>query len=343
MTAEEGAAPPREQGWSGPIVAVILLLIVPTVSLIRIVVPIENALLLLAPVTAACAVAGWKAGGRFPLALLWSAFAVWVVWSASGAPGSYLDLIRGWSVLLALSFGAALALPAVEGFLAKGLLALGVALLAGTAVLLMVPGGPGGAVDLVTAEIGRRAIVATREWQQMTSTPEWLEMVRQSPSWGRYSEGVDRQLIELPAPALRLYPALFALQSLAVMALGWAVYHRVGRTRLGPPLAKLRDLRFNDALVWGVVAGLVLVAVPASGAASVVGINLLVFFGVLYALRGMGVIIWFLAPGRAMTVAFAIFTVIFWPVVGMVAAGLGLGDTWFDWRRRTRQESQRSE
>ena len=54
-------------------------------------------------------------------------------------------------------------------------------------------------------------------------------------------------------------------------------------------------------------------------------------------------LVWFLAPGRVMTVVLFVFSVVFWPVVVLVSAGLGLGDTWFDWRRASRQRSQRSE
>ena len=340
---EEGTAPPREQGWWRLILAIVLLVFVPTVSLIRIVVPMDDSFLLLAPACAVCAIAGWRAGGRLPLAVLWTALAVWVVWRSGGAPGTFVELVRGWTLLLALSFGVAIAAPLGEGFLAKGLVALGLAFFLGVTILLVVPGGVAGAVELVRGEVGARAMFATREWQTMTATPEWRELVQGSPAWGQYAESVDQQLVALPAPALRFFLSLFALQSLAVMALGWAIYHRVGRARLGPPLARLRDLRFDDSLVWGVVAGLVLVALPLSGTGRILGINLLVFFGVLYALRGLGVMVWFLAPGRVMTVVLAVFAVIFWPVVGMVATGLGLGDTWFDWRRRTRQESKRAE
>lgn len=71
--------------------------------------------------------------------------------------------------------------------------------------------------------------------------------------------------------------------------------------------------------------------------------NLLVVFGALYAIRGMGVMVWFLAPGRWQTLAWGVLTLLFWPVIGAVAIGLGLGDTWFVWRRDPRRESQRVE
>lgn len=343
MTEVEGEAPQHERGWWGPILAVVVLVLVSTLSAVRIVMPVEDALLLLAPVTAACAVAGWRNGGRLPLAVLWTTFAVWVVWRAPGPPGLFLDFARGWAVLLALAFGVTATSGVGAGFLSKALIALTAALLIGVATLLLVPGGLAGAVELVRGEVGRRAVEATREWQELTGTPEWTELVQQSPGWGVYSDTVAQQLAQLPRIALRYYPALFALQSLAVLAIGWTVYHRVGRARLGPPLVKLRELRFSEMLVWGVVAGLTLVALPFSGAVRDAGLNLLLFFGVLFALRGLGVLVWFLAPGRAMTVVLFVFSVIFWPVVVLVSAGLGLGDTWFDWRRASRQRSQRSE
>ena len=78
-------------------------------------------------------------------------------------------------------------------------------------------------------------------------------------------------------------------------------------------------------------------------AARAVGINLMVFFSALYVLRGLGVLLWFLKPGRWMLVLWTIVLVLFLQVVGAVALALGVGDTWLDWRRRARPKSQRSE
>ena len=64
--------------------------------------------------------------------------------------------------------------------------------------------------------------------------------------------------------------------------------------------------------------------------------NLLVFFGALYALRGLGVVAWFLAPSAAGTVVAVILALFLWPLVPALSFGVGLGDTWFDWRRLTR-------
>lgn len=340
---EPDATPLREKGWKVPILAAVLFLLLPATPILRIVVPMEQSVVLLAPLFAALALAGWRAGGRLPLAALWTAFAVWVLWQPGNVVTTFGMLSRGWAAMLAACFGATLLVPVGERFLTKALVALAGALLLGGVVVLLAPGGATGAFEIYAGEIGRRAAISVRQWQEMTSTVEWQAFVQNNPDAGTLALEVDRQLAELPLVGQQLFVAFLALQSLAAMALGWAVYHRVGAVRLGPPLARLRELRFDDSLIWGVVAGLVIVVLPLTGAVRALGLDLLVFFGALYALRGMGVMIWFLAPGRWMLVFLTIFTLLFWHVVGIMAALIGLGDTWMDWRRRSRPKSQRSE
>src|ERR1035438_3671855 len=69
----------RERGWWRVVLATLLFLFVPVTPVIRIVLPIDQGLVLLAPALAACAVAGWLAGGRLALALMWIALAGWVL------------------------------------------------------------------------------------------------------------------------------------------------------------------------------------------------------------------------------------------------------------------------
>ena len=59
----------------------------------------------------------------------------------------------------------------------------------------------------------------------------------------------------------------------------------------------------------------------------------------LYALRGLGVLVWFLAPGRFVMALLIGFAVLFWNVLGVLALGLGLGDTWLDWRSRPKPKT----
>jgi hypothetical protein len=132
---------------------------------------------------------------------------------------------------------------------------------------------------------------------------------------------------------------MIALESLIALAIAWALYHRIGRERLGPPLAKLRDFRFSDQFVWGLVAGLAIVVVPGFASMSAIGANLLVFFGALYALRGLGVGLWFLSPGPFLMAFLIVFALVFPPVLGVVGVGLGVGDTWLNWRARARPKT----
>jgi Predicted membrane protein (DUF2232) len=348
LTEEQGLIEGRERGWAGPVLAVLALLLLPATPLLRIVVPVDQTILLLVPAMAVCAIAGWRAGGRLPLAVLWTALAVWMLWQPGNAASPFALLARGWGALLAATFGALVMWSGTDGplggrFLSKGLLALGLAMVLGAVVAVIASGSLMAAYEVLSAEIGRRADLSQTQWREMTSTDEWLDLVQGSPGSQAFADEVTRQLAAMPPVGRLLFPALLGLESLAALALAWAVYHRVGRARLGAPLARLRDLRFNDTLVWGVVAGLLVLVLPVPALVRAVGINLLVFFGALYALRGLGVMVWFLAPGRWMGLFLALFTVLFWYVVGVVAVGVGLGDTWFDWRRRTRPKSQRSE
>ena len=163
-----------------------------------------------------------------------------------------------------------------------------------------------------------------------------IEITRDNPGMDSLARESTERLRQLPPITARLYPSILALESLAVLALAWGLYHRVSRARIGAPLAPLKEFRFNDQLVWGLVLGITAVAVPTLKAFSTVGLNLLVFFGALYALRGLGVLAWFFAPGRlmvALTIGLAIFM---WPLLGVFALGVGLGDTWLDWRSRPR-------
>jgi hypothetical protein len=69
----------------------------------------------------------------------------------------------------------------------------------------------------------------------------------------------------------------------------------------------------------------------------VVGANLVVFFGALYALRGFGVIAWFYPQTTfGAQLAASAAAVVLLPVSLPLAVGLGVTDTWIDWRRRVR-------
>lgn len=332
------APPGRERGWWRVLVTTLLFLSLPMTPMLRILLPLDESLVLLAPALAACALVGWWAGGRLPLAIAWTALAAWVLWQFTAGEGTVASLASGWAVLLAAAFGA-LGLSerreARRPLLPRAVAAIAISALLAGATTLAVPNGTASVRAALRAEVDRRAAAAVAEWQAQTHSPKWREMVASSPFADSVTSQIEQQLQQAPSSAITLFPALLALESLAALALAWAVYHRVGRARLGPPLSTLRDFRFSDHSVWGLVSGLLLVV---SGFArfGAVGANLLLFFGVLYALRGLGVVLWLLSPGRLVTALLFVFGVVFWQVLGVVALGVGVGDTWLDWRRRPR-------
>jgi hypothetical protein len=207
-------------------------------------------------------------------------------------------------------------------------------------VLVARPGAPERFGDAVGNEMRRRASAELDRWGKYTATPEWKRLETQGGQWwitlsGQVTE-FWRRAPDFTAPVTA---GLLAVESLAALALVWGLYHRASRTRLGPPLAPLREFRFNDQLVWGLIAGVTFVALPNLAALRGVGVNLLVLFGTLYLLRGLGVLTWFLAPSRIALALFIIVAFFIWPIVGIFSLGLGLGDTWFDLRGRARTTS----
>ena len=330
------AAAPREQGWRGIILALLAFVLLPLVPLLRVVVPIEQSLLLIVPALATCALLGWWAGGRLFLALTWTALAVWmIVTPLPGAP-AFVAFSKGWSLLLVASFGVASIMSPRHPFFPRALSAIGLSFAVGLGIVLFSAKRPDTVQRSVGVEYTRRVDSWLTDWESVSKTAEWQQLARDNPGMETLARESSDRLKELPPITSQLFPSLLALESLAVLALAWGLYHRVSRARIGPRPAPLKEFRFNDQLVWGLVAGITAVAVPTLTAFRVVGLNLLVFFGALYALRGLGVLTWFFAPGRlmvALTIGLAIFM---WPLIGVFALGIGLGDTWLDWRSRPR-------
>jgi hypothetical protein len=263
-------------------------------------------------------------------------------------PGAYFTLVRGWAVLLASTFGLLSVFDVRRAFFPRALTAIGASFAVGMILAVAVEGGPARVEAVVAAQLERRnaeAVAVLRE-----------SVARQSPAMrdfvSRYTvsqqpDSVERQLTELSATTGRLFPALLALESLAALALAWALYHRLSRARIGPAMGRLREFRFNDQLVWGLVVGLTATFLGTLEPFRGVGRNLLFFFTALYALRGCGVLAWFLAPRHLALGLGVSLLLLLVPIIdvfaglGLVALavaafGLGLSDTWNDWRRQAR-------
>lgn len=345
--------PPGERGWVKLVLAVLVFLLLPTVPQFRALIPIDQTILLVVPALAACTVVGWWAGGRIPLALALVGLAVLVATQAPpGASAGFHNLARGWSLVLAGSFGLVCLFGARRPFFPRALVALTMSV--GLALMMSAIGPVRGEHmrEAVTEELTRRnsETMGTLNTFIGQHPKEWNQLVGRVPQIGELPAETEKQLGVLARVGQALYPSLLALESIVALAIAWAMYHRLSRARLGPPLGQLRDFRFNDQLVWGLIVGLTIVFLPTLASVRVLGRNLLVFFGALYAIRGLGVLSWFMAPGALVVTATIGFAMLWWPVLNAIAAlgflflaiaafGLGLGDTWADWRSRARSTS----
>jgi hypothetical protein len=308
---------------------------VPATPLLRVITPVEETILLLTTALAACALGGWWLGGRASIAIVWCGVAGWVLTHAVGASRSGYDrLACGWALVLGAAFGFASLLDARRSFFTRALTALCVAGAAGTIALAA------GRVPYAQVRESVRSEAAVRHapfmalWRVLRAGPVMRDLVWSDSEAGAELASWTESYESLPGLVARAFPALLLLESLAALGLAWSLYHRMSRTRIGPPLAPLKQFRFNDQLVWGLIVGLVIAAVPSLAGLRGLGVNLLVFFGALYALRGLGVLSWLFKPGWLTTVALAITIPLLFPLYAAGALAFGVGDTWIDWRRR---------
>jgi hypothetical protein len=291
------------------------------------------------------------------MALLWVVVAGYVIWKVPLPFTGYGAFGRGWALTLGASFGlVGLASPR-QSLLTRALGTIGVAALVTTAgFTTRATGGStlfDGPAQMLSQEYQRRLGESLQSWRSRSDTEAWRGFAERYPEAADRATRMENLLVALtepisgagsargliPGPLVSIAPALLALESLLALGLGWAAYHRLSRVRIGPPLGALRDVRFNDQLVWGIVVGVTVLLLPTLAEWRTIGANLLCFFGSLYAFRGAGVLTWWI-PDRLAVPALLVLVVlvpILGPVWGVLAVlavtfGLGLGDTWRDFR-----------
>ena len=368
VASEVAATAPHERGWRWFVLALALMVAVtaapawpPALALfsaaVRVLVPIEQVALLVLVAIATCAVVGWWSGGRLVTALLWVATAAWVVWKVPLPFAGYGAFLRGWAVALGASFGVVCLAAPMRPLLTR---AIGAVALTSVVMGIGFWSHPGGRSELLDAparmlslEYQQRLAASLDRWHGRAASPDWQGFAARVPAAAARAqrlESVVQALVEpVPTaavlggsrsgPLVQMAPALLALESLVVLALGWAAYHRLARVRIGPPLGALRDMRFNDQWIWGVIVGATVLLLPSMAEWRGVGLNLLAFFGTLYALRGAGVLTWWIPDPAAGWLLGGMLVLV--PVLGAVwvlavvlslTITLGLGDTWRDFR-----------
>ncbi len=368
VASEHAATASHERGWRGFVLALLLMVAVTATSawppalallasLVQVLVPIEQVALLVLVAIAACAVVGWWSGGRLVTALIWVAAAAWVLWKVPLPVTGYGAFLRGWAVSLGASFGVVCLVAPVRPLLTR---AIGAVALTGVVMGIGFWSHPQGRSELLDAparmmslEYQQRVAGSLDRWHARAASPGWQGFAARVPSAASKVEQMELMVQALVEPVptasilgggrsglvVQVAPALLALESLVVLALGWAAYHRLARVRIGPPVGSLRALRFNDQWIWGVIVGATVLLLPTMAEWRAVGINLLMFFGTLYALRGAGVLTWWIPDRVAGWLLGGLLVLV--PILGAmwvlaavlsVTITLGLGDTWRDFR-----------
>lgn len=258
----------------------------------------------------------------------WLGLAV-VVWGLALVPGgSALHMLsRGWALVLGGSFLAITLLRPRWCVFSRALA--GVAAAAALTGAWLGIGGDWPAFDRSMAQhFDALAILTSREVLARFPDTAWASQVAAMAGQMSRAQGV-------------LFPSLLALQSLAALALAWWMFARRGAR---PALRPLREFRFNDALVWAAIGGVLLLLLPLGDGAARLGYNLLFFMSALYALRGFAVFVFLArgAPSMVPVVLGVVAAVFFYPLVFTAALLVGLGDTWLDVRGRVLEAAARA-
>jgi Predicted membrane protein (DUF2232) len=331
--AEATTKAEKKQTWWPLAWGLVGLLICPYLPFFLSFFPIQQTLLLLVPVVAACSIIGWKVGGRGTMAVIWIAFSVWMLLQPAGEAGTQYDqMARGWAVLLAASFGLVSLWNTTTPFFVRALTAVGVATGIAFLIALSSPSGMARFQHAGGEELTRRTSNMIEVIQASLDDPQSRATLDKLPGVEEVDERAIDTMREIPARAATVLPALLAIESLAVLALGWGLYRRLTPVQIGPPLSPLTEFRFNDQLVWGVAVGATLCLLPAFEQGKNAGYNLLLFFGALYLIRGVGVLGW-IARGKWLLI---IVLTLIPQVFIVVTLALGLGDTWLDLRKRAK-------
>ncbi len=231
---------------------------------------------------------------------------------------------RGWTIILGGCFAAVTLRWPERRFLPRGLLALAVSGLGAWAALGLSPR---------RWEVVDR-MVASRLRDGASASLEAVRLLRDGAPVPGNLAGTVFRVAEWQSD---LFPAMLGLASLAALGAAWWLHVRLVRGS-GEGLGPLGGFRFNDQLVWALVAGAALFVLRPDGGAGRAGLNLLVFVGALYAVRGVGVAVALTGGLSALGwVALALAFLLLAPFLLAAALLVGLADTWIDLRARARR------
>ena len=200
---------------------------------------------------------------------------------------------------------------------------------------------------VLTASLGTLAWLRLFRIDGASLTNDTLRLI-----WGQYralgdaAPGLRADLAafsQSAADASVVFPGAVMLFGVAGALLAWRWYHRLADRPLGDAPGPFREFRFSDHYVWFLVVALAgILAQAAALLPSGAGwpADLLVLFGGLYLARGMAVVRDFqVRRGPLLTLPFLVllaallFVLFLLPFALVALLGLGLADTWLDFRR----------
>lgn len=200
----------------------------------------------------------------------------------------------------------------------------------------------GGTVAVWFGLLGlRREAWATLDWtvgdQLRAGYSTWMQVMMVMRDGEPIPPAIASGLYRTIEVQASMYPAMVALESVAALGVAWWLYVRLvhrGTDGLGP----FGAFRFNDHLIWLMIAGLLLMVVPGDGGISRIGANVAAFMAGLYAFRG-GAVVAFVSGGVSFagSVLIAIGFLLAAPFLLGFALFLGIADTWLDLRARVAQ------
>jgi Predicted membrane protein (DUF2232) len=247
---------------------------------------------------------------------------LWVI-AVILSTGGLSALSRGWALMLGATYLMLTLVRPGWAVISRSLAAVGAALGVGGLGLLL--SGQADALDrMIRAHFDQIAEISLGNLQTRMPDAAWVTDL----------QATTEQLASVQAD---MFPALLALQSIAALALASWWIRRIGRSGSSSfSLHRLRDFRFNDQLIWVLIAGLAILLLPLGEVVDRIATNALVFMVALYALRGLAVFV-FLATGSrsiATMLIGAVALIVLYPVAFTAALLMGVGDTWLDVRKR---------
>ena len=271
--------------------------------------------------------------------MIGAALLAWVAWGVVRPGAGFERLEAAWVCLLGSGVTAMMLLrpPARGPVTASGLVAVAITALMAVLAAAAARVGFGEVRFLAERHYGQQARLVM---QAMTAAIA-VAPGSTSPALDAFHATADT-VVEIVG---RLLPGLVLLQSVAALAAAWALYRLLAQHPEGDPLPPLREFRFNDHLVWGIVLALAALVLPfGAGWLRPLGANLATFFGGLYVARGLGILLTLgsaAGVGGAFAAVLGVMAAVFLlPLVLFSTLALGVTDTWIDWRRLAAKAKQ---